>query len=257
MNVRKNVSNLIYKIDGVGVNLEKFYPVRTEEEKNVLRQSYNFSSDDFIVLYTAEFIPRKNHKLIFDILKALKLEIPSLKMVFCGSGKLLEEYNFFATTNEMNDYVLFTGYTNNVDDYCRLADVLVMPSLQEGLPLALIEAMATGLPLVASDIRGHRDVILNYENGILCDLNNPKSFLGAIMLLYKNKSLRNERKLRNIERAKFFSVDNAVVNMEKIYLQVIPPPLYYKLSLEIDYNGKIRLIHLFSTQSLTLIREVA
>lgn len=211
----------IYKIDGVGVNLERFHPIRSEEEKILLRKSYGFSPDDFILLYTAEFIPRKNHKLIFRILKELKLNISSLKMIFCGSGKLLEDYKLLVSIDEMNEYVLFTGYTKKVDDYCRLSDVLIMPSKQEGLPLALIEGMATGLPLVASDIRGHQDVVINFENGFLCDLNVPKSFFDAIILLYKNKSLREEISLRNIERAKLFSVSSAIVNMEKIYISCL------------------------------------
>ena len=96
-----------------------------------------------------------------------------------------------------------------------------MPSKQEGLPRALIEAIATGLPLVASDIRGHQDVVINFENGILCDLDVPKSFLDAIILLYKNKSLREEIRLRNIERAKLFSVSSAILNMEKIYMSCL------------------------------------
>ena len=102
---------------------------------------------------------------------------------------MLEDYKLLVSTDEMTEYVLFTGYTKKIDDYCRLSDILIMPSKQEGLPLALIEAMATGLPLVASDIRGHQDVVINFENGILCDLDVPKSFLDAIILLYKNKSL--------------------------------------------------------------------
>ena len=57
----------IYKIDGVGVNLERFYPCASSEEKIALREKYGFSADDFILIYIAEFIPRKNHKLLFDI----------------------------------------------------------------------------------------------------------------------------------------------------------------------------------------------
>lgn len=71
----------IYKIDGVGINLEKFYPVKSEEEKNALRSELGYGSEDFILIYTAEFIPRKNHKLLFDILPDLKAKIPTLKVI--------------------------------------------------------------------------------------------------------------------------------------------------------------------------------
>ena len=163
MKKQKNHSR-IYKIDGVGVSLERFYPCVSSEEKIALWEKYGFSADDFILIYTAEFIPRKNHKLLFDILPSLKGKIPSLKVLLCGKGELLEQYKDFAVQQKM-DYVIFTGYTKDVADYCRLSDLPVMPSFQEGLPMAMIEAKATGLPVVAFDIRGHNAVIEYCTNG--------------------------------------------------------------------------------------------
>ena len=219
MKRQKNHSK-IYKIDGVGVNLEKFYPVKSIEEKQILRGKKGFSANDFILIYTAEFIPRKNHKLLFDILPKLKNKIPTLKIIFCGKGELLENYKEFAKKNTM-DYVIFTGYTKEVADYCRLSDVLVMPSLQEGLPMAMIEAIATGLPVVASKIRGHIDVIASNEYGFLCNLTDKEGFCDAIFKLYSNEDLRKAIGLNNIERAKIYSVDIAVSKMAEIYLSCI------------------------------------
>lgn len=210
----------IYKIDGVGVNLKRFYPCASYTEKIALREKYGFSPDDFILIYTAEFIPRKNHKLLFDILPALKAKIPSLKVLLCGKGELLEHYKDFAVQQKM-DYVIFTGYTRDVADYCRLSDLLVMPSFQEGLPMAMIEAIATGLPVVASDIRGHNDVIEDCVNGFLFATVDVSGFEKAILTLYKNPVLRCEMGHRNVERAKAFSVEKAVSAMEKIYEELL------------------------------------
>ena len=115
------------------------------------------------------------------------------------------------------DYVIFTGYTMDVANYCRLSDILVMPSFQEGLPIAMIEAIATGLPVVASNIRGHCDVIEDCVNGFLLRTENISCFEKAIFTLYKNPSLRIEMGNRNIKRAKLFSVDKAVNAMQEIY----------------------------------------
>lgn len=219
MKRQKNHSK-IYKIDGVGVNLERFYPAKSIEEKNVLREKIGFSPDDFILIYTAEFIPRKNHKLLFDILPTLKGKIPGLRVVLCGKGELLEHYKDFASQNKM-DYVTFTGYTKDVADYCRLSDVLVMPSFQEGLPMAMIESIATGLPVVASNIRGHCDVIEDCVNGFLFDVEDRKGFEKAIVTLYKNPALRAEMGMRNIERAKAFSLENSLNEMQEIYCEVM------------------------------------
>ncbi len=217
MKKQKNHSE-IYKIDGVGVNLSRFYPC-SSEEKSKLRSELGFSDKDFILIYTAEFIPRKNHKLIFEILPELKKSIPSLKVIFCGKGELLENFKKSATEKTF-DFVIFTGYTKQVDLYYRISDVCISASLQEGQGLNLVESMASALPLVASNIRGHKDVLNNGWNGILCDLENPKSFTDAIILLYKNPMLRLEMGRRNVEEAKKYSVDIAVQNMAKIYESV-------------------------------------
>ena len=80
-----------------------------------------------------------------------------------------------------------------------------------------VEAMACGLPLVASDIRGHRDVIAGFEGGILCDLSAPRSFADAVLLLEKNAALRAEISVRNVERARRFSDLSAVRYVSEIY----------------------------------------
>lgn len=218
MKEQKNHSE-IFKIDGVGVNLERFHPV-SAEEKSELRKKLGFSEKDFILIYTAEFIPRKNHKLIFDSMQHLKNAISELKVVFCGKGKLFEQYKKFASENNL-DYVTFTGYTKKVDVYYEISDICVSSSLQEGQGLNLVESMASGLPLVASNIRGHKDVVNNGWNGILFDLDNPKNFIDAIILLYKNPALRLEMGKRNVEEAKKYSVEIAVNKMAEIYDEVI------------------------------------
>lgn len=210
----------IHRIDGVGVDLERFYPASSEQEKKALRESYGFSPDDFILLYTAEFIPRKNHELLFSILPQLTEKISNLQIVLCGKGPLLEQYKHF--TQEKNvPNVLFTGYTAEVADWCRLSDVLIMPSFQEGLPLAMIEAMATGLPVVASNIRGHRDIVRDGEHGFLCNVNQPTDFIRHITLLHKNPSLRQEMGARNAIAARKFSLCEVLPRMQEIYTEMM------------------------------------
>ena len=119
------------------------------------------------------------------------------------------------------DYVLFTGYTKDVAEWCRMADALVMPSLQEGLPMAMSEAIATGLPVVASDIRGHRDVIADCVNGFLFASDDRKGFSRAIFTLYNNPALRAEMGRRNIMLARRYSVGAALDGMTDVYGDLI------------------------------------
>ena len=218
--MRHKPSCMVHKIDGVGVDLSRFYPVSSVGEKISLRREKNYSEHDFMLIYTAEFIPRKNHRLLFDILPGLRERIPGLKAVLCGKGELLGHYRSLAERQGM-DYVLFTGYTKDVADWCRMADVLVMPSLQEGLPMAMIEAIATGLPVVASDIRGHRDVIADCVNGFLFAPDDRAGFSRAIFALYNNPALRADMGQRNVMLARRYGVGAALDGMAGVYGDLI------------------------------------
>ena len=102
-----------------------------------------------------------------------------------------------------------------------MADVLVMPSLQEGLPMAMIEAIATGLPVVASDIRGHRDVITDCVNGFLFSPDDRAGFSRAIFTLCKNPTLRAEMGQRNVMLVRRYSVGAALDGMAGVYGDLI------------------------------------
>lgn len=205
-----------YLIPGVGVDLKRFCPP-SKVEKSVLRKYYGFEPEDFVLIYTAEFIKRKNHKLLFSLLPELKEHIPNLKVILCGKGKLFDAFQKISAKNGMENYVMFTGYNNKIEEFYKLSDVCISTSLQEGLSLNLIEGMGCALPVVASDIRGHKDSILPFENGILFSLKNPASFPDAIFLLNKNPALCKEMGERNIKRAALFSERQAVECMKKIY----------------------------------------
>lgn len=211
----------IYMLDGVGVDLKKFFPFKNNIEKNNLRRDMGFSADDFIILSVAEFIPRKNHKLLFDLISRLEKNIPNLKIILIGHGPLLDYYKKCVFDNKWNNIVSFTGYVKNVDDYCRLSDMLFASSFQEGLPISVVEAIATGLPVVCSKIRGHVDVIENGKNGFLCNLNSQDSFFDGVMSIYGNENLRNEIRDRNIKHSEKFSIEKILKIMEKIYMEML------------------------------------
>ena len=218
-NKQFNIKN-IYMLRSVGINLEKFYPLNIKEDKVNLRNRYAFSLNDFILLYVAEFIPRKNHKLLFDLLPSLKDAMPNLKVILAGKGPLLDYYVNYARANNLADIVSFVGYVDNIADYYRLSDLFFMPSFQEGLPMAVIEALATGLPVVCSKIRGHIDVIQHGKNGFLCDLNKKASFFDAVIKLCNDSELRDSMRIINISDARKYSIDIILNEMMKIYSEV-------------------------------------
>ena len=156
----------VFMMDGVGINLEKFKAVSTEE-KLALRSKYKYDSGDFIILYIAEFIPRKDHEFFIKNIPELKRQIPNLKVIMPGRGVQLKEMKILAVNLEVDDIVWFPGYRKDINLLCAISDLYVTTSRQEGLPISVIEAMASGLPIVASNIRGQTDAVLPGRNGAL------------------------------------------------------------------------------------------
>lgn len=188
-----------------------------EQEKLVLRSKYKYDSGDFIILYIAEFIPRKDHEFFIRNILELKRQIPNLKVIMPGCGVQLKEMKILAVNLEVDDIIWFPGYRKDINLLCALSDLYVTTSRQEGLPISVIEAMASGLPIVASNIRGQTDAILPGRNGELYQLDNDADFVEKIVALYKNPDIRAEMRNDNIEDSEKYSVDIAVKKMAEIY----------------------------------------
>lgn len=206
----------IERIDGVGVDLNRFECLQPEQKKQ-FRKELGISENDFILVCVAEFIPRKNHSFILDNMKQIHEKIPNAKLVLLGQGELMPEYKADTKRKGMQEYVSFLGYRSDVNKICAISDVLVSASFQEGLPMNMIEAMAVGIPVVCSDIRGQRDLIKDGENGYLFQLGDSERYCNRLVELYNNPELREKIKENNLKDVKKYSLDNAIGAMEKIY----------------------------------------
>ncbi len=206
----------IKKVNGVGVNLSKFYPA-DKKEKSELRAKYNLSEDAFILIYPAELNINKNQKLLVYIIANLKNKIPKLRLILPGRGNRKEYYREIAKKNHVDDIVQFPGYLSNIDEFIKLSDISVASSLREGLGLNVIEGMACGKPVVASDNRGHRELICNGENGYLFDPDDIKVASNLILRLHNSPYLQKQMGNVGIKQAKRYSLDAVIEEMRKIY----------------------------------------
>jgi glycosyltransferase EpsD len=211
----KNGKDVVKYLPGVGVDLDRFYPV-DGAEKQRLRDMHGYKIDDFILLYVAEFISRKNHRFLITSLPVLKEKIPTLKLLFAGKGKLYEPLKKLCKKRRLTDCVEFLGFSNDVPNLCRITDVLVSPSKQEGLPINIIEGMASGIPIVCSRIRGHVDLIKHCENGLLHTPGDKNSFIKMIMNLYNNYALHLQSGLQTSNDIKKYSIESIKRQMMEI-----------------------------------------
>lgn len=202
----------IYLINGMGVNVSNF-PSISNEEKIFIRKENNFSSKDFILIYVAEFSKRKNQIFLLNCLKQLIDEgNKNIKLLLLGDGKLLNELKLYAKKLNINNNVIFTGYTKKTCMYYQLSDVCVSSSRIEGLPFNIVEAMSVGLPVVASNVKGHSDLVTPNKNGYLFEYDNVDDFCNYIKKIYKDKELQTNMKIKSSEYAKKYSIDNVLYN---------------------------------------------
>ena len=150
----------------------------------------------------------------------LKAIIPTLKILLIGKETLPIVRDYVSAEN-LSDTVQFLGYRSDVDKLTMISDIAFSASLREGLPVNIIEAMACGIPVVASDNRGHRSLVRDKETGFIFSPKSEKEMLDAIILLYKNPALREEMGARNVEEAKKYSMSIAVNHMAEIYDSLI------------------------------------
>lgn len=205
-----------YLIPGIGVDSSRFYPLSNDEEM-VLRDQLKIDKNEFVMVYAAEFIERKNHRLIVDAIKILSTKINKFTVIFAGRGVLLNEIKQYVASSNLDEYVEFAGFVSDVEKYYQVCDVALSASKQEGLGINLVEAMMCGAPAVATVDRGHCTVVDHDINGILFPQNNAVALSDAIFKLYKNEKYRLDMATKAIEKAASFEVKNSLQAMAKIY----------------------------------------
>lgn len=172
-------------IHGIGVNTAR---LKGKEQQTDIRAELGLGAEDFIVLSAGELNKNKNHKVIIEAIS--QLQDKTIKYVLCGKGKLRKKLQQLAEGYQVSDQVFFLGYRKDVVDICSQSDVFAFPSYREGLGLASLEAMYSGLPLVASRIRGVEDYVVHGKSGCLCPPDNSHAFARAIRRLKDDREFR-------------------------------------------------------------------
>lgn len=200
-------------IPGVGVDLEKFKPINSC--RNELRKEFGILEDDIVLLSVGELIKRKNHKIIIEALG--EIENKKVKYLICGQGTLKTKLQQLAEYCGISDRVYFGGFRKDIVNMCLMSDIFVFPSLQEGLPVALMEAMACGLPVICSDIRGNNELVIQGKGGKRVNANDSYAFAHEIQTLVSSLERREQYGNFNQKHIKSFGKDKVNKIMERIY----------------------------------------
>ena len=200
-------------IPGVGVDIEKFAGNQVGVKKK--RQELGIDEETIILLSVGELNANKNHSIVIKALAEMKDE--KLHYFIAGKGKLKEELLRLAKKLGVEKQVHLLGFRSDIAELMKVADIYILPSLREGLNVSLMEAMASGLSCIASEIRGNRDLIENNKNGYLCDAGNVKSYVRVIQSLANRVEIRKLYGQSSRKKIKKFDKVQVCNRMRKIY----------------------------------------
>ena len=207
-------------IPGVGVDIKKFSMPKADRKEK--RRLLGVEDNDFIILSVGELSERKNQKLVIDALYKIKEKglIGNIVYLIAGRGKKGNFLKELVCEYGLKEHVKFLGYRTDIDELCWISDCFVHPSIREGLGIAALEAMASGLPLISADVNGIRDYT---EDGVTGCCVNPSSInemVKAIEKMHVEKEFREKCASNNVEIAKKFDIAKSKEIMDRIYREV-------------------------------------
>ncbi|MGG1629503.1 glycosyltransferase family 4 protein [Rossellomorea sp. NRS-1567] len=207
----------IEHVHGVGVNTETFQPV-SEKDKAERKKSFGYQPDDFLLFYAAEFNENKNQQMLIKSLAFIKEEVPNAKLLLAGEGTLQHPCKELAKRLEVEHMVHFLGFRKDISEILPMCDVAVASSLREGLPVNMMEAMACGLPIVASVNRGHRELVKDHQNGWIVSPTDIEGFSHKLKLLAASEDIRRQMGMTGRDMIEStFSVQRIVNDKSRIY----------------------------------------
>ncbi|GAB7231603.1 glycosyltransferase family 4 protein [Facklamia hominis] len=191
----------VYYIPGVGIDVNYYKNTKIDVEKK--RSELGLDKNDFVLITVGDLVANKNMDNLIKVISLLKQN--NFKLLICGSGP--EKSKLLKMTDELKitDQIKFLGFRSDVNELYKASDAFISISKREGLPRVIMEAMASGLPCIVSNIRGNVDLVDNYKGGYVCDSDNLNSYTNAIYNLYSEKMLQkkfseyNEKKILNYD----------------------------------------------------------
>lgn len=207
----------VYKVHGVGISLSEYSDI--DVDKNKKRFELGLSDKDFLCVSAGDLVVRKNYKIAIEAIA--KMNNPYIHYLICGDGTEKDNLVKLSDSLGISNQIHFLGFRNDIKELFKISDCFLFTTLQEGLPRSLMEAMAIGLPVVASKIRGNVDLVIDGEGGFLIEPNDSDGYSNAINKLVESPSLRSKMAQKNLENIKEYDVKVVEQEIRKIYAEVL------------------------------------
>lgn len=196
----------VAQVPGVGVDFSRFDGT-PQDSRRRLREKMAIPADAFVLIYAAEFSARKSQAVL---IRAMERMPENVVLVLAGEGALRPECEAMARRSGLNGRVLFPGQVRDIPAWYAMADAAVSASRSEGLPFNIMEAMYAGLPVAASDVKGHQDLITDGETGLLYPYGDEKACAEQLRRLLGSEPLRRRLAGNARESVKQYGLDRVL-----------------------------------------------
>ncbi|MCP4231448.1 MAG: glycosyltransferase family 4 protein [bacterium] len=202
-----------------GINGEPFE--KAAKRRTEYRRKYGLEEDDIAVVTVAS-LGRKGHQDIVAAAALLHDDYPQTKYLFAGTGFGRDDIERKIAETGLNDTVRLLGFVEDIPGLMAAGDVFCLPTYSEGLSIAIIEAMAAGLPVAASDVGGNPELVEDGVNGSIFPPRNPAALADALRPLLADSELRRKIAVRNANRVNtLFTSSRMVGGYMKLYSDLI------------------------------------
>lgn len=206
---RKN----LYYIHGVGVDLKAFIQAVPRAS---LKEELGIGNNDVIVTCVGEFTPGKNHAFLLEAWKKLTAENKFIRLLLIGKGEMQDKLKT-KIEKEQIPQVHLLGFCHNVPDLLQISDIFTLVSKREGLPKSIMEAMAAGKPVVATNVRGSWDLVEHGRTGLLVKPGDVDGLVSALKKLIVNPGLRSDMGMEGQKKIQEYSLEKILAEMAAIY----------------------------------------
>lgn len=203
----------VYYVAGVGIDSKQYLSDgKLRDEK---RAELNLKASDIALISMGDLIERKNYDTAVRAVAETKNK--NIHYFICGKGPEEEKLKNLCASLDVENQVHFLGFRSDIKELLNASDIFLFTTKQEGLPRSMMEAMASGLPCIASKIRGNTDLLENTDGGYLCESTDYKDFAERINIFANDKNLRENAGKSNLITIQKFSTDTVSKDLKEIY----------------------------------------
>lgn len=203
-----------YKVNGVGIFLENYHS--SDYESGFARQMLELSTDDFVILMIAELNKNKNHHQLIEAVKELKRRGKSVKVLCAGEGILKERLKDEVESQNLQKEIQLLGYRTDIKELIAACDIGVLLSHREGLPRNIMEIMAGGKPVIGTNIRGIRDLVIEGETGYLVPVGNSMKTADHLEYLINHKPIIKKMGIKAQEYVQQYEINVVMKELKQI-----------------------------------------